>query len=291
MDTTTSKSTGEDTPDAIGLAVAQAAQSVAGENTVILFGSRARGDHRPTSDIDLLIVYKDQPVATHSRAKRAISEYFTENPPRLNVDILTISRERFDYCRRAPNHVAGQALRDGVVMSGERLNYSSNYEDEYPNSWPDVKERLIAAYRNLRGFEHNITGLPDDQETYGFLAQQAVENGLKAWISAANLSYRRIHDLDETAEAIFNNPAEANSLAGHQLRMLLRYTSYPDPNNPSEDLNWLTRYAAIYRYSGTAHHMDELGRERFREEINLAVHTLINRAHELTGTSLADLES
>ena len=45
--------------DAVGLTVARAAQRVAAPDTVILFGSRARGDHRANSDVDLLIVYND----------------------------------------------------------------------------------------------------------------------------------------------------------------------------------------------------------------------------------------
>ena len=43
-------------PDAIGLAAAQAAQTAVAPDTVILFGSRARGDHRPDSDVDLLVI-------------------------------------------------------------------------------------------------------------------------------------------------------------------------------------------------------------------------------------------
>ena len=278
-------------PDPLGLAVANAAQSAAGQNTVILFGSRARGDHGPASDVDLLIVYDSQPIATHAKAKRAIAGYFADNPPRLNVDILTIRRDKFDYCRRSPNHVAGQALRDGIIMNGESFDCASGYEDQYPSSWPDVKERLTVAYRNLRAFENTFASLPDDPETYGLHAQQAVENSLKAWISAANLHYRRTHEIDETAEVLFNSPQEANTLAGQQLRALIDYTSYPDPNAPNETLNWLSQYAAICRYTGTARHMSEIERNEFRRQISSAVHTFINRAYDLTGTSNADLES
>ena len=43
-------------PDAVGLAAAKAAQDAVAPDTVILFGSRARGDHRPDSDVDLMVV-------------------------------------------------------------------------------------------------------------------------------------------------------------------------------------------------------------------------------------------
>ena len=47
---------GRQEADAIGLAVARAAQEAAPHATVILFGSRARGDHRPDSDVDLMVI-------------------------------------------------------------------------------------------------------------------------------------------------------------------------------------------------------------------------------------------
>ena len=78
-------------------------------------------------------------------------------------------------------------------------------------------------------------------------------------------------------------------LAAAQLQLLLDYTSFDNPAYPGESCNWLTRYAAYYRYSGTAFRMDGLEKSRFRQEIILAAETFINRAHELSGTSNADL--
>ena len=277
-------------PDAVGLTVARAAQRVAAPDTVILFGSRARGDHRANSDVDLLIVYNDSSITPRGDVRQAIREYFAAHPPALSVDIVTMSRDRFDYCSRAQNHVAGQALQDGIIMSGEELECGSDYDDGYPTDWPDIKQRLINAYRNLRMFELGIAELPEDQESYGFHAQQAVENVTKAWMSAAGLRYRRAHDLDEIAAMIFSDPQQANSLAGHQLQVLMGYTTGPDPDDPYRNKNWLTRYAVDYRYSGTGYRRDDLDRSRFRQEINLAVHTIINHVYDITGTNLSDLQ-
>ena len=47
-------------PDATGLAAAQAAQDAARPAVVILFGSRARGDWREHSDIDLLVITEEE---------------------------------------------------------------------------------------------------------------------------------------------------------------------------------------------------------------------------------------
>ena len=279
--------------DPVGLAAAQAAQDAVAPDTVILFGSRARGDHRPDSDVDLLVIHEGNAVIAAGQAKRAVKAYFKANPPRLGCDIVTITRERFDYACRAKNHVAGQALRDGTIMNGERLGHGNAHDDGgdggYPRSWPEVQERIRAAYRNLRSFDLLITNSEGDQESYGFHAQQAVENALKGWLSAANIGYGRSHDLEDLADEVFADASESATLAGAQLKNLMDYTSFPNPNYPGDLENWLTRYAVAYRYSGTAHRMDNLEKTRFREEILLAVVTFINRAHELTGTEGSDL--
>ena len=286
MDSTVSRTRA---PDRTALEVAKAVQSEMPAYTVVLFGSRARGDHRPNSDVDLMIISDSGRGAGSGLAARVAREYFRGHPPRLRVDVVTMDVKTFNYCRRAKNHVAAQAIRDGVIMNDENLDLSPGYEDGYPDSWPDVKERLQAAYRNMRAFHRLIDFDDSDQEMYGFHAQQAVENAIKAWLSAAGLEYRAVHDLREVADQILRDPTEAGTLAAAQLRLLIDYTSYPNAGRAGAPDNWLTLYAVTYRYSGTAFRMDDIDRERFRAEISLAVGTFINRAYELTGTSEADV--
>ena len=276
-------------PDEAGLAVAQAVQEAIEPDTVILFGSRARGDQRPNSDVDLLLICQQGTVAPRSRARKAIKLHFQRHEPALNVDIVVMERDKFNYCQRAKNHLAGQALRDGVIMGDERLNYSEQYDDYHPDSWPDVKERLQATYRHIGTFTREIKYPEGEQESYGFFAQQAVENALKAWMSAAGIDYRRVHNLEESAENLLSDPVENSTLATAQLSILMEYTRFEEPNHPREYENWLNRYAVDYRYSGTGFRMTELDRNRFQTEINLAVHTFINRAYELTGTDQSDI--
>ena len=222
--------------------------------------------------------------------RRAIRKHFDNTPPRLNVDIINMERQRFDCRRRAKNHLPGQAMRDGIVMSGERLDYTYNYNDKYPKSWPDVKERLIAAHRNMQAFGGEINHPDGEQEIYGFQAQQSVENSIKAWMSAANLEHRRAHDLEEVSDIIFGDHREAKTLAAQRLQTLIEYTSCETTDRPGEYENWLTLFAVDHRHSGTGFRMDNLDKAKFHREINLAVHTFIDRAHELTGTNASDLQ-
>ena len=269
--------------------IARAIQNAVKNSTIVLFGSRANGTHNSRSDVDILLIYDRDAIAEISRAQRAAKKHMDASPPKLKVDIVSMETTRFHYCRRAQNHVAGQAARRGIVMAPERLEYSANHDDEYPANWPDVKERIVAAYRNLGGFEREFAHPEGEQENYGFHAQQAIENSLKAWVSAAGLTYSRIHDLDDLVGDVLSDQNESATPAAEQLKILLKYTTVQDPQNPSETINWLTRYAVQYRYEGTRHIMDEPERTTFRQEILLASHTFINRAHELTDTTHHDL--
>ena len=116
---------------------------------------------------------------------------------------LHVTRETLAHRRRARNHIAAQALRDGVIMNEDDFNdLGDEFDDGYPSGWPDIRQRLINANLRLGSFNHIInTGL-DDQELIGFTAQQAVENALKGWISAIDCEYRNIHHILELAEVI-----------------------------------------------------------------------------------------
>ena len=276
--------------DPTAISIAKAIQDEVNNSTVILFGSRAAGTHSEASDVDILLVYDKDRIAEISRAQRAAKAYMQRWPPKLRVDIVAMETSRFHYSRKAQNHVAGQAARKGIIMAPERLEYPGNYKDDYPDSWPDVRERILAAHRNIGTFQRELEHPEGVQESYGFHAQQAVENSLKAWVSAAGLTYSRVHDLDDLVSGILNHPTESATLAAEQLKLLMDYTTAGDPRSPEETINWLTRYAVQYRYEGTRHTLDETERTRFKEEILLASHTFINRAQELTGTTNDDLQ-
>ena len=94
----------------------------------------------------------------------------------------------------------------------------------------------------------------------------------------------------QRSQPLLNDHREANTQAAEQLRSLLKYTTYEKPGRPGRYADWLTHYAVGYRYSGTGFRMEDLDRERFRDEINLSVNAFIGRAQELTGTGASDLE-
>lgn len=64
---------------------------------IILFGSRARDDVRPDSDIDLLIGETESFSAQHSRRKEVAHLYIALKGLNVFKDILLYSREESDH--------------------------------------------------------------------------------------------------------------------------------------------------------------------------------------------------
>jgi uncharacterized protein len=86
--------------------------------TIILFGSRARGDARPDSDIDLLVVETEPFSPQRSRRKEAARLYMALRNVGVSKDILLYSREEFEHWKHSLNHVVGRAHREGRVLHG-----------------------------------------------------------------------------------------------------------------------------------------------------------------------------
>lgn len=83
---------------------------------VILFGSRARGDERESSDIDLIVVEAEPFSPERSRHKELARLYHALAGFRVPADVLVYSHDDVDYWRDSLNHVLARALREGKVL-------------------------------------------------------------------------------------------------------------------------------------------------------------------------------
>lgn len=77
---------------------------------VWLFGSRARGDHRPDSDIDLLVVLPDGLTPDRYTLQAVQRPLLGGGAP---VDVLPVSRTAFDTAPDALGGLAAQAKAEG----------------------------------------------------------------------------------------------------------------------------------------------------------------------------------
>jgi uncharacterized protein len=78
---------------------------------VILFGSYARGEARPDSDLDFLVI--EPQVEDHLGEMARLSQ--TLAPLMVPADVLVVSAERFEYWKDTPNTVYNRAVREGRV--------------------------------------------------------------------------------------------------------------------------------------------------------------------------------
>lgn len=85
---------------------------------IILFGSRARRDSHPDSDVDLLIVESEPFSPQRSRRKEAARLYIALKSLAISKNLLLYSQEEFDHWKNSKSHVVGRAVREGEVLYG-----------------------------------------------------------------------------------------------------------------------------------------------------------------------------
>ena len=98
--------------DALLAEITQRIVAISDPQQIILFGSQARGDARPDSDLDLLVVKEEMesPRAEAARIYRALAGL------KIPVDIVVA---RSDYVRRhrdVVGTIVRPALREGRVL-------------------------------------------------------------------------------------------------------------------------------------------------------------------------------
>jgi predicted nucleotidyltransferase len=81
-------------------------------HAVVLFGSVARGDDGPNSDIDLLVIVDDA-TDLHAAAKAAVRAV-ADVPP--EVDPVVVSRAAAEAYRDSAGTIIRPALREGRVV-------------------------------------------------------------------------------------------------------------------------------------------------------------------------------
>ena len=81
---------------------------------IILFGSRARGDAQPDSDLDLLIVQAKQPGGSRWQKLRCFRQALRSFP--IAKDLLLFRPAEYEYWRDSLNHVVGRAVREGKLL-------------------------------------------------------------------------------------------------------------------------------------------------------------------------------
>ena len=90
---------------------------------VRLFGSRARGNERPDSDLDLLVTVPDEWLAAHSRFEETDALGWKLAHHRLPIELLLYSASEVEERRHGRQNVIAEAFRYGRRLDpAEPLN-------------------------------------------------------------------------------------------------------------------------------------------------------------------------
>ncbi len=89
-------------------------RAVANPRKIVLFGSRARGEHRPQSDIDLLVI-EDSLLPRH---RRPIPLYaaLADLPIDVDTEVVVYTPAEVEEWRGASAAFVTTALREGRVL-------------------------------------------------------------------------------------------------------------------------------------------------------------------------------
>jgi uncharacterized protein len=98
------------------LAMAAAIRRLIPAAEIRLFGSRARGEARPDSDVDLLITAPDAWLASRDRFALLADLWGAVAQPDLSVDLVLHSSSEAARKAEHPGSVVQEAIREGVLL-------------------------------------------------------------------------------------------------------------------------------------------------------------------------------
>ena len=246
--------------DQQALDIARQLHLLSAAKLTFLFGSRARGDHRPNSDIDILIITGTTPAEPWRQALESTARRIqkAKMPRASGIDIIFMTEADFLKKRRLRNNLANTVVKEGCpAMANENLGYRADHGDEEVD-WQDVEQKLNDAKGAADWIEAiRESGILDagDDKQFGRVAQNALEFAYKAAIAAHGHDY----------------PTSGRD--GHNLTILAQLVRTHgivdrDQEVPGENHRYLSEFggAAVY-----AHEHPPLNRGLIAEEIPSAV--------------------
>ena len=246
--------------------VAREVHRMAEPEQTILFGSRARGDHRPDSDIDVLIIKKHSPTEDwlDDLRDRARTLQKTCLPEASGIDVICMTVDEFDRRRHLRNNLANSIAKQGApILPQENTEPPAESID-----WDDVNGKIndsTGAADMLEAVaQAGILANAADKQI-GRMAQNALENAYKAVLGAYGYEY------------------PTGGRDGHNLRILTELIKRhsilpPDTPVPGEEHRYLTEFGGAALYSHEHLPLDKTGIARDVPKAVAALRDLVESA-------------
>jgi HEPN domain-containing protein/predicted nucleotidyltransferase len=214
---------------------------------IVLFGSRARGDHHSESDYDLMVVL-DHPQYSEDVVRRTVQDVQTD------VDVFVGSRDQFERRRTDVGTLEYAADHEGRILYARTAAPVRRQVCETPNAPPEsLAEWVARAQGDLTAMTELATGGTSGvRDVIVFHAHQGVEKMLKAVLVAGHVPPPRTHDLikllSRLPSEIRDGPGLNEACRGLQaLWPNSRYPSKPVPTPEQVDqaVEWARRAREI----------------------------------------------
>jgi HEPN domain-containing protein len=164
---------------------------------IFLFGSLARDEDGPHSDLDLLVVFDqirdDEIMPLMSAAHRCVTAP-------VPCDVLVTDLARHQFNRQRLWHIEHQIANAGVLVYERepRIPKELYMNPERPDNVKDAEEFMERARKDLVA----VRRLYDDQLGMLFHAQQAAEKAIKALLIIEGIEPAWTHSLVDLAECL-----------------------------------------------------------------------------------------
>jgi predicted nucleotidyltransferase/HEPN domain-containing protein len=166
---------------------------------VILFGSTARGDAGPDSDIDLLVVVDDD-TPTEILSLRA--GYEASRTCRRHADVFPMRAEIFERNCKITGTLAAEADNEGIVVYGSPKGLATVKATDRHARWEVVERWLAIAELDRQTVTACMAADPPLRASAAFHCQQAVEKLLKGFLVLAAKRFRKTHSLAQLGAAV-----------------------------------------------------------------------------------------
>ena len=183
--------------DPKALATARELALLIPNDAVMLFGSRGRGDHRPDSDIDLLLLDGTGKESNEDNKQNRLEEAGNQAAARIygqnphpEVQVVPMRTGIYQRTKHSRNFLAGHIAADMILAEGDPKRWNRNPGD-FSAEPIFARRNAVEALQATTVLNEWRLEYPDEEDDLVLKAQEALSRVHDAIASRAGLTIRR----------------------------------------------------------------------------------------------------